>query len=110
MACWTRRKPKQTEAERKEELRLAAKRLEKQLLDGRVKMIVSEGGAVAFTGWKDSDGMSDACAYRALSSAGSLALRSAQARAEIAAGRTVDKAVVASGMHSHDGGKTWGRH
>ncbi len=33
----------------------------------------------------------------------------ALAKAEAQAGRTVDKQAVASGLHSHDGGKTWGK-
>ena len=31
------------------------------------------------------------------------------ARAEALAGRTVDRKVVAAGVHSHDGGTTWNR-
>jgi hypothetical protein len=30
------------------------------------------------------------------------------ARAEQLAGRSIDRKVIANGVHSHDGGRTWG--
>jgi hypothetical protein len=53
------------------------------------------------------NGISDACAYRKLLASGSPALRAALAKAEAMAGRKVDPQAIASGVHSHDGGRTW---
>jgi hypothetical protein len=36
--------------------------------------------------------------------------RATEARAEAIAGRTVDARTIAAGVHSHDGGRTWGNH
>ena len=52
-------------------------------------------------------GVSDACAYRKLLATGSVLAKQKIAQAEALAGRGVDKKVVASGLHSHDGGATW---
>jgi hypothetical protein len=38
---------------------------------------------------------------------GSALAKQAIARAEQLAGRTVDRAALTAGHHSHDGGKTW---
>lgn len=85
----------------------ALQRLEAALAAGTVAVAVSSKGGVAFRGWKDTAGLADLCAYRALTASNSPALRRALARAEVIAGRKVDAQVVASGTHSHDGGKTW---
>lgn len=106
MPCDTRkRKP--------EQIKVATARLEKALAMGTVKVTVDgRTGAIAFTGWKeeDRDGMADVCAYRRLLSSGSSALRMAVSRAEALAGRKVSTQAVAAGVHSHDGGQTWGTH
>jgi hypothetical protein len=49
--------------------------------------------------------VSDACAYRRIMSIGSA--KAAIARAEQLAGRSIDRRVVAQGVHSHDDGRTW---
>jgi hypothetical protein len=51
--------------------------------------------------------VTDACAYRRIMATNSALARAAIARAEQLSGRSVDKAAVAHGMHSHDGGVTW---
>ena len=47
---------------------------------------------------------------RRLSAKGSESLRRAVARAEALAGRKADARAIASGVHSHDGGRTWDKH
>lgn len=96
-----------TPAQRKSDVKDALARLERALMLGEARAVVGPRGSVTFAGKWDRDGVSDACAYRRLTAAGSSALRMAIARAEALAGRQVDKAAVASGEHSHDGGHTW---
>jgi hypothetical protein len=112
MPCDTRLKPKQTLQQRAEEVRRAITRLSGALADGRVKVRVGPQGAIAFEGWSETkrDGVSDACAYRRLMVSGSILAKAAIARAEQLAGRSVDRRVVAHGVHSHDGGHTWHDH
>ena len=85
----------------------ALERLKASLASGQVSAVVGRNGALAFKGWEDRDGISDLCAYRALSARNSPELRKALARAEVTAGRTLDPRAVASGTHSHDGGTSW---
>jgi hypothetical protein len=87
----------------------AVDRLNLALAAGTVTVKVGANGAIAFTGWAQDDraGVSDLCAYRKLAAQNSPQLRRALARAEVIAGRTVDRATVASGTHSHDGGASW---
>lgn len=77
---------------------------------GTIKAIIGRAGGIAFKGWTDNADVSDLCAYRALTARNSPALRKALARAEVTAGRKLDAQAIAAGMHSHDGGKTWGTH
>lgn len=114
MPCDTRLKTRngrrQTISERKDEVRLATERFIAGLKNGRVKAVVDKKtGAVAFSGLteEERDGVTDACAYRRILVSGSQLAIQAIARAEQLAGRSVDKAMVAAGYHSHDGGKTW---
>ncbi len=88
----------------------AIKRLESAIGAGTVRVIIGRSGGIAFSGWAEADrrGVSDLCAYRAL--ANSPELRRATMRAEALAGRKIDPRAIASGMHSHDGGNTWGTH
>ncbi len=71
-------------------------------------------GALAFTGWDERSGrtafLADLCAYRALTREGYAPLRAAISRAETLAGRPLSKQAIAAGVHSHDGGATWGSH
>jgi hypothetical protein len=111
MPCDTRLKNGQTISQRKTEVIAAVDRLSKALAAGRVKAIVGPQGAIAFTDWLDSerDGVTDACAYRRLMVSGSTLAKEAIARAERLAGRSIDKQALATGHHSHDGGRTWHR-
>lgn len=110
MACFLTVKVGQSLEARRIESKLAAAKLRALLGAGKVQIKLSPTGAVAFTGWKDDDreGLSDVCAFRALKAEGSWEFRQALMRAETMAGRKVDAAQVAAGVHSHDGGKTWG--
>ena len=108
MACETRLKPRQTISERATEVREAMVRL----AAGRVKVTLGPNGVPMFTGWEGAsrDGITDACAYRRIMASGSVTMQQAIAKAEIMAGRPVNKAAVAQGVHSHDGGATWHSH
>ncbi len=110
MACYTITKPQQTIQERKAEAAAALKRLEAALLRNVVTVDVGPNGAIVFQGWEDRDGLTDVCAYRSLTATSSHALKMAVARAEFRTGRKVNPATVAAGVHSHDGGRTWGKH
>ena len=88
----------------------ALARLGAALANGSVTVIIGAQGGIAFKGWTDTRGVSDLCAYRALTAANSAPLRRALARAEAMTGRKVNQAAISQGMHSHDGGKTWGTH
>lgn len=99
----------QSPAQREAEVESALKRLERALRLGEVRVKVGRRGEVAFVGEWERGGVSDLCAYRKLSARGSDALRFAKARGEALAGARVDEVKVAAGVHSHDGGKTWGK-
>lgn len=116
MACDTQRiTPEQNLAQRKTQIGEAMAQLEKLLLRRKAKVVVGPQGAITFTGdeWaaiKGSTKITDACAYRRIMATGSALARAEIARAEQMAGRTVDRRVIASGAHSHDGGRTWDSH
>jgi hypothetical protein len=107
MACMNMLAPGQTLIERMAQVEEALARLRASLTSGRVRVAIGPRGEVSFSGWEDRDGVNDACAYRALAVANSWELRQAVARAEAQSGRKVNAHAVASGAHSHDGGKTW---
>lgn len=107
MPCDSNLQQGQTLASRMSQIEQALKRLEGALTAGRVKVNIGANGAVAFSGWKDRDDVTDVCAYRTLSASNSWALRQAVAKAEAMSGRKVNAAAVAAGTHSHDGGDTW---
>lgn len=108
MACESRLKPRQTVSERAAEVRKVMALVEKYMLARTVKVRVGRQGAVAFDGISDAerDGVTDACIYRRIMATGSALARQQIARAEQLAGRGVDRKVIASGVHSHDG-VTW---
>lgn len=112
MPCDTRLKPRQTISERKDEVVRAVGRIQAALINGRAKVKIGPQGAIAFDGVTDEerDGVTDACAYRRIMISGSPLAKAAIARAEQMAGRSVDRSVIGQGVHSHDGGKTWGSH
>ena len=93
----------------------ALDKLRKALREHKARLKIDKmTGAVAFEGareWGAVPGggrVGDVCAYRRLLVAGSWELRQAIARAEMLAGRKVNAAAVASGIHSHDGGASFG--
>ena len=88
----------------------AIKRLDLGLEAGAIKPVIGAAGSIAFHGWGDREGVSDLCAYRALAAANSPALRRAVMRAEAISGRRLDARAIGAGVHSHDGGATWGTH
>lgn len=112
MACDTRLKSGQTIQQRAEEVRRAVAKLDKLLASGVARAKVAPNGAVVFVGWQqeDRDGVTDACGYRRIVTTGSALAKAALQRAEMLAGRSIDRQVVASGHHSHDGGQTWHSH
>ena len=112
MPCDTRLKPKQTIQQRAEEVRRVIAKTIEGLSAGRIKVKVGPQGAVAFEGLSetDRDGVTDNCVYRRLLASGSaMALQQIQ-RAEILAGRSIDRQMIAQGAHSHDGGRSWHNH
>lgn len=92
-----------------DEVKLALDRLEKMLTGGAVNLRIGPNGAIFFEGWlpMDRKGFSDVCAFTALQASGSFALQRAIQQAEIMAGRKIDQAAIAAGVHTHDGGRTW---
>jgi len=95
----------------KRQQREALDKLRRQLADGSATVIISANGAIAFKGWSDQGKgfLYDVCAYRKLLASNSPELRRAVARAEAVSGRKVNQATIAAGVHSHDGGTTWGK-
>jgi hypothetical protein len=88
----------------------ALARLDAALALGTITVTIGRTGAISFKGFQDNAGVSDICAYRALLSANSAALRKAIARAEAVGGVKLNPNAIAAGVHSHDGGYTWGTH
>lgn len=112
MPCDTVRKPNETKEQRVQRVMTALRRLEVGLTKQAVKVVIGPQGAATFTGWtpEDREGVTDVCAFRALTKMRSAALAQAVRLAEIASGRRVDMVQVERGVHSHDGGRTWGTH
>ena len=109
MPCDTQLEPKQTIQQRAEEVRAAVRSLDALLKRRRARVVVGPQGAITFTGWPEQARarVTDACAYRRIMASGSTLAKMEIARAEQLAGRAVDKKVVATGTHSHDGGVSW---
>ena len=107
MACDFRIPAGMTPVQRKTQIEQAVDRLNKALEAGTVKVKVGPSRAITFVGSWQRDGISDTCAYRKLTIAGSSALRMAVARAEALAGVKIDPKAIAAGEHSHDGGRSW---
>lgn len=107
MPCTSRMRQGSAE---KAESKKKIKKLGELLAKGQVTVEISPQGAIAFKGWKAEDRgfWSDVCAYRTLRLENPFALRQAIARAEAISGRKVNEQAIAAGVHSHDGGKTWG--
>ncbi len=112
MPCDTRTKRNQTISQRKEEVRKVVETVSTRLGRGAIKAKVGPQGAIAFEGLTDAerDGVTDACIYRRIMVSGSRLARHMIEKAEAQAGRKIDKQAIAQGVHSHDGGQTWGQH
>lgn len=111
MPCDTKRwTENETIEERKETVREKTMALSAALAAGTVRVKVGKQGAIAFIGWEDRAGITDACAYRRIMAKGSTKAKYAIAAAEQAAGVQVNRQVIGQGAHSHDGGQTWHDH
>lgn len=96
---------------KKAKQREALTKLQASIGAGSVEVIVAKGtGAFALKGWgaADREDISDLCAYRALMNTPEM--RRAVMRAQVMSNTPLSARAVASGVHSHDGGKTWGTH
>lgn len=106
MACFTLKLDAPLLAKRE----TAIQKLQKALALGTVTVVIGSTGGVTFKGWstEDRNDIFDLCAYRKLSNTPEM--RKAIARAEAMSGRKVSPQAINAGVHSHDGGKTWGSH
>ena len=109
MPCDTPVRTNQTIQQRAADVRRVLSRVEELMAKRLLKVRVGPQGAIAFDGLPDEerDGVTDACIYRRLMVTGSSLTKAQIARAEQLAGRSVDRKVIANGVHSHDGGKSW---
>jgi hypothetical protein len=109
MPCFSTPKRNQTVAQRKAEVKKRVTLIDKLIAARKVTVKVGPQGAVVFTGISDADrdGMTDVCIYNMLMSGGTMAAKLKIQQAEQLAGRSVDRKVIAAGIHSHDGGSTW---
>lgn len=105
MACFTLKLDAPLLAKRE----TAIEKLKKALALGTVTVTIGATGGVTFKGWSDQDRQDifDLCAYRKL--ANTPEMRKAIARAEVTSGRKVNERAIASGVHSHDGGRSWSK-
>jgi len=104
MPCDRRLLVGQSIRDRIKEVQDVVKVVETGLAKGTIKAIVGKQGAIAFQGLTDSqrNRVDDVCIYRRILSTGS-----ALARMKLAAAGNVNNDVIAQGVHSHDGGRTW---
>jgi hypothetical protein len=109
MPCDSRLKRNQTIQQRADEVRKVLEKVNAKIASRQVRVKVGPQGGVAFIGLteEERDGVTDACIYRRIMSTGSALAKAAIANAEMVAGRYVDAKAVATGTHSHDGGKSW---
>jgi hypothetical protein len=110
MPCESISRKGQTLSQRKGEVLAAIAALDRDLLRRKVRAVVGPNGAITFAGWTENRaGVTDACAFRRIMATGSAIARAEIARAEQMAGVTVKREVLAAGVHSHDGGRSWGK-
>jgi hypothetical protein len=111
LPCDTRLKKGQTISERKVEIKESVDKLAAALAAGKVKPVVGAKGGIAFPGWAEgqANGVTDNCGYRKIMSSGSALAKLAIERAEMMAGRKVDRQAVAQGLHTHGDG-VWHNH
>lgn len=112
MPCDTwRAAPEQTLSARKTQINEIMARVTVLLAKRQIKPIVDrKSGAITFDGIPSvlRQGVSDACIYRRLVAGKSPVAAAELKRAEAAAGRPIDRQSVNAGIHSHDGGASWG--
>ena len=107
MVCDTRLFAGQTVEQRSEEIQNVVALLAEGLATGTITPVVGSQGGIAFDGFTDRRGMSDACAYAQVMAGDNAIAKLAILQAEQLAGRSVDSNALSHGVHSHDGGKTW---
>lgn len=109
MPCDTYTRRNQTLTQRKDEIKKVTDKTAAGLVNGKVVVKVGRNGAVTFTGIPDDEraGITDGCIYRRIMVSGSALAKQKIVAAELRAGVTVNKQMVAQGVHSHDGGRTW---
>lgn len=106
MACEGFVSPGQTPAQRRAEIKAKLAALEAAIKADQVKIKIDrKTGALAFDGWKERAGITDACAFRAIKNSSEVRMKIL--RAEAMAGVKVNEKAITAGVHSHDGGKTW---
>ena len=112
MPCDRKLKAGQSIQQRADEIRRAVERMSAKLASGAARVVIGPKGSIAFSGISDEerDGVTDACAYRRLMVSGSALAKAAISRAELLSGTAVNRQTLATGMHSHDGGRTWHDH
>lgn len=110
MSCDLKLKPAQTISERAREVRSALERLIEALKFGRARIVWGPQNSITFAGWDETskDGVTDACAYRMLMN-NALGKQLIE-KAELLAGKKVNRQAVNAGWHSHDSGASWHRH
>ena len=111
MPCDTTRRAGQTLTQRKEEIVKAVDKLAAALAAGKVKPVIGAKGGIALPGWAEGQAsrVTDNCGYRKIMSSGSALAKMAIERAEMMAGRKVDRQAVAQGLHYH-AGSGWHNH
>lgn len=105
---------RQTQAERDAEIAAVVEAVTAALAAQRVELRIGQEGAAALN-WLagealDMRGVTDGCVLLRLMNDNSMAFQEALAMAELQAGQKLNIAAIESGLHSHDGGRTWGRH
>ena len=103
MPCNSRMRAGQTISQRKDEIKEAVDKLAAALAAGKIKPVVGAKGGISFPGWLEGqqNRVTDNCGYRRLLASGSTLAKIAIERAELLAGRKVDRQAVAQGMHYH---------
>jgi hypothetical protein len=106
----TRTRPDQTMTERKIEVREAIAALSVALVSGRARAIIDKRtGAIAFQGWTEGRDarVTDLCGLRLIGVFGSASAKQAIAKAEMLAGRTVNRQAAVHGHAGADGTMQW---
>lgn len=109
MPCDTVFRRGQTITERKVEIKKVLDIVETGMARNKIKPKVSPKGGVTFEGLTNEqrDDVTDACVYRMLMRSGSALTRHLLQKAVNSNGGGINRTVVNSGHHSHDGGRTW---